>query len=83
MNKNNPINSVYLLALALASLMFYVNSFYEALVFTVVVVAVFLFAISVVSMILLYWIFDVAGFKGFLVLKNKKSLKKTKIVKTT
>ena len=51
MNKNNPINSVYLLALALASLMFYVNSFYEALVFTVVVVAVFLFAISVVSMI--------------------------------
>lgn len=39
--------------------------------------------ISVVSMILLYWIFDVAGFKGFLVLKNKKSLKKTKIVKTT
>lgn len=51
MNKNNPINSVYLVALACVSLIGFVNSFYQALVFTVVVVGVFLFAISVVSMI--------------------------------
>ena len=39
--------------------------------------------ISVIAMILLYWIFDVAGFKGFMILKNKSRFKKTKIVKTT
>ena len=51
MNKNNPINSVYLVALACVSIMLYVDSFYQALVFAVVISAVFLFAISVVSMI--------------------------------
>ena len=51
MNKNNPINSVYLAALACVSLMTFINSFYEALIFAVVVVGVFLFAISIVSMI--------------------------------
>lgn len=38
--------------------------------------------LSVISMVLLYWIFDVAGFKGFLILKNKKSLKKSKMAKS-
>ena len=51
MNKNNPINSVYLLALACASMVLYVNSFYETLVYAVTIFGVFLFAISVVSMI--------------------------------
>ena len=51
MNKNNPINSVYLVALACVSLITFVNSFYEALIFAVVVVGVFLFSICIVSMI--------------------------------
>ena len=51
MNKNNPINSVYLIALAVVSIIGFVTSFYEALVFAVVVSSVFLFAISIVSMI--------------------------------
>lgn len=51
MNKNNPINSVYLIALAYASLIMFVNHTIEAFVFAVTVVSVFLFAISVVSMI--------------------------------
>ena len=51
MNKNNPINSVYLIALACASLITVVGSLYEALVFSVVVIVVFLISISIVSMI--------------------------------
>jgi len=51
MYKNSPINSVYLVALACASLVMYVNSIYSALVFAGVVAAVFLIGISVVSMI--------------------------------
>ena len=51
MNKNNPINSVYLIALALVSIISFVDTLYEAVVFAVVVVSVFLFSISVVSMI--------------------------------
>jgi len=51
MNKNNPINSIYLLALACASLITFINSVTEALVYAVTVVSVFLFAICIVSMI--------------------------------
>jgi len=51
MNKNNPINSVYLIALACVSLVFYIDSLFSALVFGVVIVAVFLVSISIVSMI--------------------------------
>lgn len=51
MNKNNPINSVYLIALAVVSVLGFITSFYEALVFAVVISAVFLFAISIASML--------------------------------
>ena len=51
MQKNNPINSVYLIALAVASLILYVNSLFEAAIFAVCIVATFLIGISVVSMI--------------------------------
>lgn len=51
MYKNSPINSVYLVALACASLVMFVDSVYSALVFASVVIGVFLIAISVVSMI--------------------------------
>lgn len=51
MNKNNPVNSVYLTALAVASLVMFIDSLYQALVFTVVVVSVFLFATCIVAMI--------------------------------
>lgn len=51
MQKNNPINSVYLIALAVASLILYVNSLLEAAVFAVCIIATFLIGISIVSMI--------------------------------
>lgn len=51
MNKNNPINAVYLIALASISLTSFISSFYEALVYAIVIISVFLFSISVVSMI--------------------------------
>ncbi len=51
MNKNNPINSVFLIALASVSLIAFIGSLYEALVFAVVIVAVFLVSVSIVSMI--------------------------------
>lgn len=51
MSKNKPINSVYMVALACASLVLFVNSLYTALIFGVAIVAVYLISISVVSMI--------------------------------
>lgn len=51
MEKNNPINSVYLIALALASMILFVNSLMEAAIFAVCIVATFLIGISIVSMI--------------------------------
>ena len=51
MERNNPINSVYLIALACASLILYVNSLYTALIYGLVTVAVFLVSVSIVSMI--------------------------------
>lgn len=51
MQKNSPINSIYLVALALVTLVGVINSVYTALIFSVVVVGVFLLSISVVSMI--------------------------------
>ena len=51
MEKNNPINSVYLIALALASMILFVNSLMEAVIFAVCIVATFLIGISIVSMI--------------------------------
>lgn len=51
MEKNSPINSVYLIALAVCSLALVMNSFFTALIFSIVVVSVFLISISIVSMI--------------------------------
>ncbi len=51
MERNNPINSVYLIALACCSLILFVNSLATALIYGLVVVAVFLISISIVSMI--------------------------------
>ena len=51
MQRNNPINSVYVIALAVASLILCVDSLIEAAIFSVVIVAAFLIGISVVSMI--------------------------------
>lgn len=48
--QKNPINSIYLIALALASLVALVDSLYVGIIYTVVVVLVFLLSISVVSM---------------------------------
>ena len=51
MEKNNPINSVYLIALALASMILFVNTLMEGVVFAVCIIATFLIGISIVSMI--------------------------------
>lgn len=51
MDRNNPINSVYLIALAVCSLILVLNSFYTALIFAIVVVSVFLISVSIVSMV--------------------------------
>lgn len=51
MERNSPINSVYLIALAVCSLVLVVNSFYNALIFGIVVVAVFLVSTSIVAMV--------------------------------
>lgn len=51
MQRNNPVNSVYLIALAVCSLLSVVNSLYQALIYAAVVVAVFLVSVSIVSMI--------------------------------
>ena len=51
MEKSSPINSVYLIALAVCSLSLVLNSFFTALIYSIVVVSVFLVSISIVSMI--------------------------------
>ena len=51
MQKSNPINSVYLIALAVAGLVSCISSFYTALIFAIVVVAAFLVSMSIVSMV--------------------------------
>ncbi|MBQ7467102.1 MAG: hypothetical protein IJS74_03425 [Clostridia bacterium] len=51
MKHNSPINFIYLIALALASVVVYVHSLYSALVFAVVVGMAFLVGLSIVSMI--------------------------------
>lgn len=51
MERNNPVNSVYLITLASVSLILFVNSFYTALFFSIVTVSVFLIGICIVSMI--------------------------------
>ncbi len=51
MEKNSPVNSVYLIALAVSSILLVVNSLYQALIYCAVVVAVFLVSVCVVSMI--------------------------------
>jgi len=51
MQRNNPVNSVYLIALALASLVLFVDSLFTALLYGVVIVCVFLVTISLVSML--------------------------------
>ena len=50
MRKNNPINSIYLIALALVSMISFVVSIQTAVIFVSVVVLVFLLGISLVSM---------------------------------
>ena len=49
-NRTNPINSVYLVALACTCVIAQVNSFYTALIFGLASALVFLVSISVVSM---------------------------------
>lgn len=51
MQKNNPINSVYLIALTLASMILYINSLMEGAIFALCIVATFLIGICIVSMI--------------------------------
>jgi len=50
-NRTNPINSVYLIALASTCVISYVYSFYTALIFSLVTAFAFLISISIVSMI--------------------------------
>lgn len=51
MEKNSPINSVYLIALATVSICGQLTTFYNALIFGVVVLAVYYVSLSIVSMI--------------------------------
>lgn len=51
MERNSPINSVYLVALATVSICGQLTTFYNALIFGVVVLAVYLVSLSIVSMI--------------------------------
>lgn len=51
MEKNQPINSIYLTAIALCAVVLNITSIYYALVYAVVVGMVFLIALSLVSMI--------------------------------
>ena len=51
MEKNSPINSVYLIALACCSLISLVQSLKTALIFAIVIVATYLVSLSIVSMI--------------------------------
>ena len=51
MERNSPINSVYVIALATLCLFSVVQSFFFALIFGIVVVATFLISLSLVSMI--------------------------------
>ncbi len=51
MERNTPINSVYLIALAACALISKVGGLVDAIIFAIVCVAVFLFSISIVSMV--------------------------------
>ena len=51
MEKNSPINSVYLIALACCSLITLVQGLKTALIFAIVIVATYLVSLSIVSMI--------------------------------
>lgn len=51
MDRNNPINSVYLVAIAVCGLALVINSFFTALIFALVTVSVFLISISIVAMV--------------------------------
>lgn len=51
MERNSPINSVYLIALATISISGFITSLFNALIFGLVVLAVYYVALSVVSMV--------------------------------
>ena len=51
MERNSPINSVYLIALSIAPLCLVSNSLFDAIIFSIVILAAFLISLSIVSMI--------------------------------
>lgn len=51
MERNTPINSVYLIALATCALITQIQGIYVAMLFAIISVAVFLFSISIVAMV--------------------------------
>lgn len=51
MERNSPINSVYLVALATVAISAQISSFYSALIYGVSVLAVYYIALSIVSMV--------------------------------
>lgn len=51
MERNSPINSVYLIALAVASMFMFIDSLYTALIYSVVILVTYLISLSIVSMV--------------------------------
>ena len=73
MEKNNPINSVYLIALALASMILFVNTLMEGVVFAVCIIATFLIQILLINTKVFHHLHNSKKRVGSISKNNKKT----------